>query len=450
MTMDEKPFLDPMETRLFSRGLGPLLKLVRGEGIYVWDEAGNRYIDGSSGPICVNIGYGVREVWEAAMKQFERLPFAHSFHHSVEVVVKCAEKLAEFTPPSLTRVFFCCGGSEATESAAKMARQYHLERGEWSRYKVIARWQSYHGNTLGALSMSGNIQRRRLYVPMLLDFPHIPPAYCYRCWFDKTPESCDLQCAWALETAIKAVGPEYVSAFIAEPVVGATLGTVPAPEDYFKIIREICDRYGVLFIADEVMTGFGRTGRRFALEHYGVEPDIMAVAKGLSSGYIPLGAAVASERVYEAFKKPFFHGHTYTGHPVACAVGLAVMEYIERHNLVERAAEMGRHLLKGLQDLYDYGIVGDVRGLGLFAGIEFVSDRESKRPFSPEKRVHQRVYEACLRNGLLIYPGSGTVDGVRGDHIQVAPPLIVSHGEVDEIVDRLYRSIGEVERETRG
>ena len=423
------------------------MKLVRGEGVYVWDEAGNRYIDGSSGPICVNIGYGVGEVWEAALKQLEALPFAHSFHHSVDVVVKCALRLAEFTPPGLTRVFFCSGGSEATEAAAKMARQYHIERGEGSRYKVIARWQSYHGNTLGALSMSGNIQRRRLYGPLLLDFPHIPPAYCYRCWFGKNPDSCDLDCAWALETAIRAVGPEYVSAFIAEPIVGATLGTVPAPGGYFKVVREICNRYGVLFIADEVMTGFGRTGRRFALEHYGVEPDIMAVAKGLSSGYIPLGAVVASEAVFDAFERPFFHGHTYTGHPVACAVGLAVIEYIERCKLVERAAEMGRHLLGRLRELYDHEIVGDVRGLGLFAGVEFVADRESKEPFPPERRVNHRVYEACLRNGLLIYPGSGAVDGVRGDHIQVAPPLVVNRSQIDEIVDILHRSIGEVEGE---
>lgn len=446
----KKSFLDPSETKLFSRGLAPLLRLVRSEGVYLWDGAGKRYIDGSSGPICVNLGYHIEEIWKAALKQLEVLPFAHSFHYYVDVVVKCAERLADFTPQNLTRVFFCSGGSEATEAAAKMARQYHVERGEGSKYKVVARWQSYHGNTLGALSMSGNIRRRKLYEPMLLDFPHIPPAYCYRCWFGKTLDSCDLDCARFLETTIKAVGSEYVSSFIAEPVVGATLGTAPAPEEYFKVIREICDRYNVLFIADEVMTGFGRTGRRFALEHYGVEPDIMALAKGLSSGYIPLGATIASEKVFEAFKHPFFHGHTYSGHPVACAAGLAVIEYIERHKLVERSAVMGRYMLKSLQDLYDLEIVGDVRGLGLFAGIEFVADKRSKDPFTPKKKVHLRVYEACLRNGLLIYPGFGTVDGVRGDHIQVAPPLVVTRSQIDEIVDILLQSIGEVETQLRG
>lgn len=437
--------IDPSRTYLFSRAAGKLLTLVRGEGVYVWDEKGNRYIDGSAGPICVGIGYGVEEVADAVARQMAEISYVHSSHFTAESVLECAERLARFAPPGLNRVFFCSGGSEATEAAAKMARQYHLERGDASRYKVVARWQSYHGNTLGALSMSGNIARRRRYVPMLIDFPHIPPAYCYRCWFGKTREGCDLDCAWALDREIRAVGPDYVSAFIAEPVVGATLGTVPAPDGYFQVIREICDEHGVLFIADEVMTGFGRTGRNFGIEHWGVEPDIMATAKGLSSGYLPLGAVVASDRVYDAFGGPFAHGHTYGSHPVACAVGSAVIDYIEEHKLVQRSAELGRHLLKRLGALHDHPSVGDVRGLGLFAGVEFVKDKESKDPFPPEVRFSRRVLERCIGNGLLVYPGMGTMDGVRGDHIQVAPPFVATRPQIDEIVELLDMSISEAE-----
>ncbi|MGB9622821.1 MAG: aspartate aminotransferase family protein, partial [Candidatus Bathyarchaeia archaeon] len=323
-------------THLFSRS-SKLIPLARGEGVYVWDNEGRRYIDGSSGPVCVVIGHGVKDVAEAVAKQMNKISFAHSSHFTTDSVIECAEKLAKFSPYSLKHVFFTSGGSEATEAAAKMARQYHLERGENRRYKIISRWQSYHGNTLGALSISGNIPRRRNYVPMLLDFPHIPPAYCYRCWFKKDRENCDLECAWALEKEIKSTGAEYISAFIAEPVVGATLGTVPAPEGYFQIIREICDRYDVLFIADEVMTGFGRAGKNFAIERWGVEPDIIVTAKGISSGYIPLGAVIASEKVFAAFKNPFVHGHTYGSHPVACAVGVAVLDYIEKNHLVKRS-----------------------------------------------------------------------------------------------------------------
>jgi len=422
-----------------------MLTLVRGEGVYVWDDEGKRYIDGSSGPACVNIGHGVGEIAEAVARQMEKISYAQSLIYNVEPVVECARKLARFCPPGFDHVFFTSGGSEATEAAAKMARQYHMERGDVSRYKVVARWQSYHGNTLGALSMSGNIARRSRYVPMLIDFPHIPPAYCYRCWLGKTRDSCDLDCAWALDREIRAAGPEHVSAFIAEPVVGATLGTVPAPEGYFQVVREICDERGVLFIADEVMTGFGRTGRNFGIEHWGVKPDIIATAKGISSGYYPLGAVIASDEVHDAFRGAFAHGHTYTGHPVACAVGSAVLDYMEKHRLVQRADELGPYLLKGLEELRGRPSVGDVRGLGLFAGVEFVRDKASKEPFPPEVGFSRRVLERCFDNGLLVYPGTGTVDGVRGDHIQVAPPLVATRPQIDEIVALLDRSIAEAE-----
>lgn len=421
--------------------------MVKGEGIYLWDRDGRMYIDGSSGPICVNIGHGVKEVTDAVKRQMDEVSYVHSSHFITRSVKECADRLAAFAPEGLGHVYFCSGGSEATEAAAKMARQYFLLTNEPKRYKVVARWQSYHGNTLGSLSMSGNIARRRRYVPMLIDFPHIPPAYCYRCPYGKTRDTCDLDCARALDAEIRAQGPEHVSAFIAEPVVGATLGTVPAPEGYFQLIREICDRHGALFISDEVMTGLGRTGKKWGLDHWGVKPDIIATAKGLAGGYLPLGATIASDRVYEAFGEPFAHGHTYGSHPVVCAAGAAVLEYTVKHRLVERSAENGKYLHRKLADLYDHPSVGNIRGMGVFAGIEFVKDKETKEPFDPKHRYNGRVVGRCFENGLLVYPGSGTVDGVRGDHIQVAPPLIVDKKQIDEIVALLDKSIGEVERE---
>jgi adenosylmethionine-8-amino-7-oxononanoate aminotransferase len=430
---------------IFSRGSMRLHEMVKGEGIYLWNREGKKYIDGSSGPICVNIGHGVKEITKAVNKQMKEVSYVHSSHFTTKSVKDCADKLAELAPDTLNYVFFSCGGSEATESAAKMARQYHLLNGEPKRSKIIARWQSYHGNTLGSLSMSGNIARRKRYVPMLLDVPHIPPAYCYRCWYGKTCDTCDLECAHALDTQIKATGPEYVSAFIAEPVVGATLGTVPAPPGYFQVIREICDKHGVLFIADEVMTGLGRTGKMWGIDHWDTIPDILATAKGLAGGYLPLGATIASNRVYDAFDKPFAHGHTYGSHPVVCAAGLAVLEYMVKHNLVENSRKNGEYLHKKLETLDDNPTVGDIRGMGLFSGIEFVSDKETKDPFDPAIKYYDKVVEQCYENGLLIYPGIGTIDGVKGDHIQVAPPLITTKDEVDEIVKILTESINQVE-----
>ena len=413
----------------------------------MWDEDGTRYIDGSAGPICVNIGHGVKEVRDAVARQMAEISYAHSSHFTTGSVLEFAERLAKFAPPSLNRVYVCSGGSEATEATAKLARQYHLERGDPGRYKVIARWQSYHGNTLGALSMSGNIARRRRFVPQLLDFPHIPPAYCYRCPYDKTREACDLECARALDWEVKANGKSEVAAFIAEPFVGATLGSLPAPEGYFQLIREICDDHEILFIADEVMTGIGRTGKNWGIDHWGVEPDIIAAAKGLSGGYLPLGACIVSDGVAEVFKGPFAHGHTYGSHPVTCAVGAAVLAYTEKHKLVERSAKLGAHLHKRLQGLYDHPTVGDIRGKGIFAGIEFVKDKATKEPFPADVAFYRRVVERCFEKKLLVYPGVATVDGYVGDHIQVAPPLVVTKEQIDEIVSLLDEAIGEAEGE---
>jgi len=435
-------------SHIFTRGAMHLHEMVRGEGVYLWSKEGKRFIDGSAGPICVNIGHGVKEVADAVHAQMKQVSYVHSSHFITTSVSDCAKKIAEFAPENLNHVYFCSGGSLATEAAAKMARQYYLQVGEPKRSKIIARWQSYHGNTLGALSMSGNIGRRRRYVPMLLDVPHIPPAYCYRCWYGKTCDTCDLECARALDNQIRAEGPEYVAAFIAEPYVGATLGALPAAPGYFQLIREICDEHDVLFISDEVMTGFGRTGKKWGLNHWDTVPDIIATAKGLSGGYLPLGATIASDKVFEGFGEPFAHGHTYGSHPVACAAGVAVLDYMNRHNLVENSRVNGEYMHKKLESFYDHSSVGDIRGNGLFSGIEFVKDKETKEPYAPEIGFNRRIVDKCFDNGLLVYPGPGTIDGVRGDHIIVAPPLVASKGEVDEIIKLLDKSLTEVEKET--
>ncbi len=436
----------PKGFNLFSRAASDTPTLVKGKGIYIWDSDGKRYLDGSGGPLCVNIGYGRREVNTAIKRQMDAVSFAYSGFFVADAVIQLSEKLAAFSPGTLKHNFFCNGGSEATEAAAKMARQYHLENGEKTRYKVIARWQSYHGNTLGSLSMSGHIGRRKRFVPMLIDFPHIAPAYCYRCPFGKTRDDCDLDCARALDTMIRATGPEYCSAFIAEPVVGATLGTVPAPKGYFQLIREICDEHGLLFISDEVMTGCGRTGLNWGIEHWEVEPDIMTAAKGISSGYLPLGAVIASDKVYEAFKNPFAHGHTYGNHALCCAAGSACLDYLQKNKLVEKSAKNGKYLLKRLDELFDHPTVGDVRGLGLFAGLEFVKNKVTKEPLEPKLGFNQRIFKECWNRGLIVYPGGGTVDGLKGDHVQVGPPLCAKQGEIDELVSLFSEGLNAAEK----
>jgi len=433
------------DDHVFFRGK-PKRTIVRGEGIYFFDSEGNRYIDGSGGPMVVNIGHGVKEIAEVAAKQMEQLAYIHSMTHLTEPIQKLARKIISLTPRPLNKVFFVSGGSEGTETAIKLASQYHLEHGNPRKYKVIARWMSYHGNTLGALSASGFVYRRKKFSPLLLDFPHIPPAYCYRCWYHKEYPSCDLACAWELERAIKNAGADSVSAFIAEPVGGSAIGSVPAPEGYFEIIREICNKYNVLFIADEVQTGFGRTGKNFGIEHWNAVPDLIICAKGLSSGYAPIGAVITTDEVQTTFNKEGFrHGFTFGGIPVSCAIGFAVLEYMTKHDLIARAAEMGKLLLEKLETLREHPSVGDVRGKGLLTGIEFVNNKETKEPFDPSTNFCTKLQEITLKNGLSIYPIHAFLDGIRGDHIQVSPPYIVTTSQLDEIVTILDRSLDEIE-----
>jgi adenosylmethionine-8-amino-7-oxononanoate aminotransferase len=424
--------------------------IVRGEGVYLWDAEGRRYIDGSGGSSAVtSIGHGVREIAEAMAAQAKKVAFVPMHLFTSEPLEALAEAVAKFAPGDLNRVWFVSGGSEATENAAKLARQYWLERGKPSKSIVMGRWQSFHGNTLGSMAFGGHTIRRRKYVPMFNEGSHLPPMYCYRCHFRQTYPACDTYCADYLERLLRLQGPENVAAFIAEPVVGATLGAVPPVPEYFPKIRAICDRYDVLFIADEVMTGFGRTGANFAVDHWDVIPDLIATAKGISGGYMPLGAVIVRDEIIQAFEKNgsnFVGGHTYTGHPVAAAVGLAVLRYIQEHDLVRNAREVGAHLLAGLRGLMArHPIVGDVRGLGMMVGLEFVADRETRAPFPPDREVARAIALEALPRGLVTYPGTGSVDGVLGDHIKLTPPLVLTRAQADEIVAIMDAALGVVE-----
>jgi adenosylmethionine-8-amino-7-oxononanoate aminotransferase len=422
--------------------------LVRGEGSYVWDLQGKRYLDGIAGIAVVNVGYGRAEIAEAIAEQAKALPYCAPNLFRNQPAMDLAIKLREFTPPGMNYVNFVSGGSEAVEVAIKLARQYQVVRGKPSKFQIISRWTSYHGATLGALSLTGHFGRREEFTPLLQHFAHIPAPYCLRCLYDQEYPVCNLRCAWALEEAIVSLGPDTVSAFIAEPIIGSTAGAVVPPDEYFPTIRAICDKYDVLLIADEVMTGFGRTGANFAMDHWGVVPDIMTVAKAISSGYAPLGATIVSEDIAEVFAEAgsgFDHVFTYSGNPVSLAAGLATLDIIQRENLVERASEHGAYFFRRAEALEAHAVVGDIRGKGLMMGIEFVKDRESKEPFSPGLAVYQCVVATALRNGLIVYPGQGAIDGKRGDNITLLPPLTISLTEIDEMIDILDTTITDVE-----
>lgn len=414
---------------------------VRAEGAWIYDDQGRRYLDGSGGACVVTIGHGVPEIHEAARAQFERVSFAHGSQFTTPATEELAARVAALSgDPELDRVYFVSGGSEAVETAVKLARQYWREVGRPDRYKVISRWASYHGNTAGALALGGHTGRRSPYLPLIQHTPHIEPCYCYRCPFGRTPDACGLPCADALDRAIRYEGPESVAAFIAEPVVGATAGVLVPPDGYWRRIREICHRYGILLIADEVMTGAGRTGKRLALEHWGVHADLTVLAKGLSSGYAPLGAVLARRSIHDAVRDgsgAFVHGHTYGQHPVSMAVGAAVLRYLDEHRLVERSARMGEKLLDRLRELADLPLVGDVRGLGLFAGVELVADKCTAEPFDPKLKVAYRVGAEAFGRGLITYPGDGGADGIRGDHLLLCPPFTVTDDELGFLVRQL-------------
>lgn len=417
---------------------------VRGEGIRITDADGRTYIDAASGAISVmSIGYGVRAVADAMAEQAARLPYAFSgeFHH--EPGERLAERIARVAPSGLTRSFLVNGGSEAVESAIKLARNYHVVRGDDDRTIVISRRRSYHGATLGTLSVSDVPARKLGYEAYLRANPQVPAPYAYRLG-ETMPDGTDVFGDPAqLERAIVDCGPERVSAFIAEPIVAAAgPGIMPGP-GYYEAVREICDRHGVLFIADEIVTGFGRTGHWFGIEHWACVPDMLVVAKGIAGGYAPLAGVVAHDRIAEAFvatKTPFTHGFTMQAHPVCCAAGVAVMDIIERDGLVAQAARVGAYLHARLQALRADCPIGDVRGVGLLAGVELVADQDSRRPYPIDVQACQRLVDACRNRGLLVYPGVAG-DGVAGDAFLVSPPLVTTEHEIDEIVSILHESL---------
>lgn len=422
---------------------------VAGDGPYLIDGEGRRYLDGSGGAAVSCLGHGHPAVVRAVQEQVAQLEYAHTSFFTSEPAELLAEDLIAHAPAGLSHVYFVSGGSEAVEAALKMAVQYFDEIGQPQKNRIIARWQSYHGNTIGALAAGGNRWRRRQFAALLPEVSHIPECFPYRGKLDgETLEAYGLRMADTLEAEILRIGADRVAAFIAEPVVGATLGAVAAAPGYFRRIREICDRYQVLLILDEVMCGMGRTGTLHACEQEGVAPDIETVAKGLGAGYQPIGAVLVNQRIVEAIRDGsgfFQHGHTYIGHPVACAAALAVQRVIRDEDLLAKVVSLGDHLDRALHErLGAHPNVGDIRGRGLFRGVELVADRATRSPLDPASRTHARIKSAALARGLLCYPMGGTIDGERGDHVLLAPPFTLTLEQTEKLADDLAKSIQDV------
>ncbi|MBM7094562.1 MULTISPECIES: aspartate aminotransferase family protein [Alteribacter] len=422
-----------------------------GKGIYLYDSEGKEYIDGSSGAVTAGIGHGVLEIAAVMKEQAEKVSFVYRSQFSNEPAEKLAVKLKSWAPGDVNWTFFVNSGSEATETALKVALQYWQEKGKPTKTKVLSRWMSYHGITLGALSMSGHVGRRERFTPLLEDFPTLNPPYCYRCPFNRTYPECALHCAKELETAIRRIGADHIAAFIAEPIIGASGAAVVPPDGYYETISEICKRNDILFIADEVMTGIGRCGTRFAIDHWNVTPDIMALGKGLGAGYAPIAATMISDRVMEPiFKgsKLIMSGHTYSANPQSAAVALTVLNYIERHNLIEQSRNVGAYLKDQLKVLQQkYPMIGDVRGRGMLTGVEFVSNIFNKLPFASEIHVSRTIIERAMKKGLIVYPASAGVDGLGGDAVIIAPPLVTKKEEADKIVRLFDQTVKEVQDE---
>ncbi|MBL0389287.1 aspartate aminotransferase family protein [Tumebacillus sp. ITR2] len=418
-----------------------------GQGVYLYDQQGTQYLDGCSGAIVANLGHGLKQIADAAYEQALKVSFTYRTQFTSPAAETLAQRLVEKSP-GMDWVFFVNSGSEATEVALRLAWQYWQERGKPEKRKVLSRRVSYHGMTLGALGVSGHYGRRHRYNWLLHEEPAVAEAYCYRCPFALEPESCGLKCADDLERKIRQAGADQVAAFIAEPIVGASGAALTPPAGYFEKIREICDRYDVLLIADEVMTGLGRTGEWFGMDHWNVKPDLIAVGKGMSAGYSPIAAIMASERVMETIRAGSgvgVFGHTYSGNPQSCAISLAVLDYVEENGLVEQVRETGQRMEAMLRQLASvHGIVGDVRGKGLLFGMELVADRAKKSCFDSKLQVANRLVSTAMQNGLVIYPSQGMVDLYAGDAILVAPPFVINEQELQEMTERLDKSLKQV------
>ena len=419
---------------------------VRAEGMYLIDASGRAYIDASGGAAVSSLGHGQRDVMAAMHRQIDRCAYAHTAFFTTDVAEELADTLVAGAPPGIGAVYLVSGGSEAMETALKLARQYVVEKGEPDRTIFIARRQSYHGNTLGALAVGGNAWRRKPFAPLLMHVARVAPCYAYRDRLaDQTVDEYTAGLLAELETAILNAGPQNVIGFVAEPVVGATGGAIEPTPNYFTGVRALCDHYGILFIADEVMCGMGRTGTMYAIEQDGVAPDLIAVAKGLGAGYQPVGAVLASSPIVDCLRAgsgAFLHGHTYIGHPVAAAAALAVQQVIARDGLLAQVRARGDYLRRQLTHAFgDHPHVGDIRGRGLFMALEFVRDRDTKEPFAAARKLHAALKNEAMARGLLVYPMGGTIDGQHGDHVLLAPPFIASEGDLGEIVARLAEAV---------
>lgn len=422
---------------------------VGGDGPYIVDRGGKRYLDACCGAAVSCLGHSDHEVIEAIKAQLDRLPFAHTSFFTNQPMEDLARELVEGAPAGIERVYFCSGGSEAVEGALKLARQYCVEIGQPQRAHVIARRQSYHGNTLGALAAGGNLWRRKQFAPLLVEVSHVSPCYSYRGKCEgESDAGYGQRLVRELEQEVLRLGPDKVIGFIAETVGGATLGCVTPVPGYFQGVREICDKYGMLLILDEVMCGMGRCGTRYACEQEGVVPDLICIGKGLGAGYQPIGALLASARIYDAVVNGsgfFQHGHTYTGHAAACAGALAVQRAVRNRGLLAKVGELGAGLEARLRARFGrHPQVGEIRGRGLFWALELVEDRASKRPFAAQRKISATLKQRALENGLMCYPMAGTLDGVSGDHVVLAPPYIITETQLDELVDKLARSIEQV------
>jgi adenosylmethionine-8-amino-7-oxononanoate aminotransferase len=427
-------------------------RAMRGEGCFLFTSEGQQYLDAAGGAAVVTIGHGVEAIGQAMAAQAQLLAYVHSSQFSNAPAEHLASKLLVMAPPSLAasgRVYFTSGGSEATETAIKLCRQFHLEAGQPRRTRIISRQQSYHGATLGALSVSGNPRRREPFAAMLSNWGHIVPCHCYRCPLGLKYPACNLDCADDLERLLQREDPSTIAGFIFEPLSGATLGAAVPPEGYVQRIWEICRRHGILLIADEVMTGIGRTGRNFAVQHWGVTPDMILCGKGIASGYAALGAVLVGGHVADAIAQgsgAFLHGFTYNAHPVSAAAGLAVLDYAAKQRLFERVEPLGRELREALSPLSQFSVVGDVRGMGLLLAIEFVNDRETHEPFPSDANIASRIAQDLLEKGIVAYPVQGCADGDRGDHLLLAPPYVITSPIIKRLADTILEVVAKLDR----
>jgi adenosylmethionine-8-amino-7-oxononanoate aminotransferase len=419
-----------------------------GKGVYLYDIEGKEYLDASSGAVTANIGHGVKDIIAAMNEQAEKVSFVYRSQFTSEPAEQLAESIAKLAGGDLNWSFFVNSGSEATETAMKVAIQYWQEKGVKTKNKILSRWVSYHGITLGALSMSGHAGRRARFVPLLEDFPTIHPPYCYRCPYNKKVPECGYHCAQELETAIQRIGSEHIAAFIAEPVIGAAGAAITPPLGYYKKIVDICERNNILFIADEVMTGFGRTGTMLSCEHWGVLPDIVALGKGMGAGYAPIAATLVSDHVMEPIlngSKMVMSGHTLSANPQSCAVSLSVIKYLQQNNVMKGVSKKSQYLFNGLRELQQqFSFIGDVRGQGLLIGIEFVKNRNTKEPFLRTDGFTQKIIKTAMKNGLLLYPAGAGIDGINGDAIIISPPLTISIEEMDLLLIKLKKTFQEI------